>query len=332
MEKKKNPLTYRDAGVDIEAGEALVEKIKAKVKSTYGERVVAGVGGFASLYQCGDRYLAAGTDGVGSKLKLAFDLNIHHTIGIDLVAMCTNDILCTGATPLFFMDYLAIGRLDVSIAEKIVEGVLEGCHQAGAALIGGETAEMPGIYREGEYDLAGFAVGEVFPGKILDGNLITEGDTLIGLPSSGFHANGFSLIRKLLNEGEEDLKRELLAPTLIYEKQVRELLERELIHGLAHITGGGFLNIPRMNNTFDYFIEDDTFWREAPPFMKFIIKRSGLSLPELQRTFNMGLGLVLATSYPNQVLEYLKEKELKGYLLGSVRRGQGQVFFQGKKL
>ena len=231
-------MNYREAGVDIAAGEALVEKIKDKVKATYGPRVKAGVGGFASLYQCGDRFLAAGTDGVGSKVLLAQSLNEHSTIGIDLVAMCVNDILCVGARPLFFMDYLAVGKLEVSTAETIVEGITRGCHLSDAALIGGETAEMPGLYKPGEYDLAGFAVGEVAPEDVLDGNRIGEGDTLIALSSSGFHSNGYTLIQKLMGE-DEALKRELLTPTTIYWKALCKLLPTPHLHALAHITGGG---------------------------------------------------------------------------------------------
>ncbi len=330
--KGKKVLTYKEAGVDIEAGEDLVEKIKAKVRSTYGERVVSGIGGFACLYQCGDRYLAAGTDGVGTKLKLAQELGQHRTIGIDLVAMCVNDILCTGAKPLFFMDYLATGKLDVGVAEDILEGIVEGCRQSQAALIGGETAEMPGFYQPGEYDLAGFAVGEVFPDKVLDGNLIGEGDALIGLPSSGFHSNGYSLLRKLVEDKEIALKEKLLIPTRIYWSEVRDLLSKGLIHGLSHITGGGFLNISRMNNRFDYIVESDFYWREAPEFMKLIGERCGTSLSELHRTFNMGIGLVLATSNPDQVLDELQDKGIKGHLIGVVQKGEGHVILKGEKL
>jgi len=247
-------ITYKDAGVDIEKGDALVEKIKLKVKSTYGDRVRSGVGGFACLYEVGDRLLAAGTDGVGTKLALAKKLDKHDTIGIDLVAMCVNDILCTGAQPLFFMDYLATGKLDVDTANHVLDGIVEGCLQSECALIGGETAEMPGMYGNGEYDLAGFAVGEVKPADVLDGSRVNEGDVLIGLPSSGFHSNGYSLVRKLIKDDETALMQAALTPTKIYWKAIKGLLEKQLLNGVSHVTGGGLLNIPRINEGFAYQI------------------------------------------------------------------------------
>lgn len=232
---------YKDSGVNIEKGELLVAKIRRMVRSTYGERVREGVGGFASLYEMGDRLLAAGADGVGTKLRVAQILGRHDTIGVDLVAMCVNDILCTGARPLFFMDYLATGRLDLEIAEAVIRGIVFGCEQSGAALIGGETAEMPGMYGNGEYDLAGFAVGEVRSADLVDGSGVSPGDAMIGLASSGLHSNGFSFVRKLVGEGETGLLEEALTPTRIYVKIVLELLARfpGQIRGLAHITGGG---------------------------------------------------------------------------------------------
>ncbi len=318
------PMNYKEAGVDIAAGEALVKKIKHKVGATYGPRVKSGVGGFACLYQCADRLLAAGTDGVGSKVLLAQSLNQHSTIGIDLVAMCVNDILCVGARPLFFMDYLAVGKLELSIAEKIVEGITRGCHLSGAALIGGETAEMPDLYQPGKYDLAGFAVGEVAPEDVLDGNRIREGDTLIGLASSGFHSNGYTLIRKLMGK-DETLARELLTPTTIYWKALRELLSGKLLHALAHITGGGWQNIARANPRFDYVIENDEHWRAAPECMQFLCKKSKLPREELYHTFNMGIGMVLATPAPEEVLQHLHAQDMPAYDLGTVKTGTGRV-------
>lgn len=289
--------TYKDAGVDVEKGDLFVEKIKGMIGSTYNERVVSGAGGFAALYDMGDRYLASGTDGVGTKLKVAQKLNKHDTIGIDLVAMCVNDILCTGARPLFFLDYLASGKLDVEVSVEIIKGITEGCKQAGCALIGGETAEMPGMYKDGEYDLAGFAVGEVDKNKLIDGSNVEAGDKIFGLPSNGFHSNGYSLVRKLIKENEKELLEEVLAPTKIYVKEVLNLLKNvEGIKGLAHITGGGFDNIKRINSDFEYDITNDEFINNMPGCMKTICDRSGLSKEELLKTFNMGIGFVIVSS------------------------------------
>lgn len=315
---------YKKAGVDIEKGDELVERIKDKVKSTYGERVVAGVGGFACLYDMGDRMLAAGTDGVGTKLRLAQKLNQHNTIGIDLVAMCVNDILCTGAKPLFFMDYLACGSLDLGVSESIIEGIVEGCHQSECALIGGETAEMPGFYDDGDYDLAGFSVGEVYKNQLLDGGQILEGDTLLGLASSGFHSNGYSLIRKHITDDETKLMSNCLTPTRIYWKSLKKVLED--CHGLSHITGGGFNNIARMNKNFDYHIENLSFLDEKPMFMNTICERSGLSTRELFDVFNMGIGMVIATNRPEIVKEKIGSDETV-FDLGKITKGNGQVLF-----
>ena len=292
---KKN-ISYKDSGVDIEKGDELVNRIKKMVQKTYGERVYQGVGGFASLYEQGDRYLAAGTDGIGTKVLLAQQLGINDTVGIDLVAMCVNDILCTGATPLFFMDYLATGKLDVETSEALVKGVVDGCLQSESALIGGETAEMPGLYDDGEYDMAGFAVGEVAKDKVIDGSTIKAGDSLIGLYSSGFHSNGFSLVRKLINENEIDLKKGALTPTKIYWNSVKSLINNELLNGLAHITGGGFTNISRLNKSVDYNIERVPSIDELPWFMQDIIDRLDTPKEELYTTFNMGVGMILITS------------------------------------
>jgi len=312
-------ISYKDAGVDIDKGDQFVEKIKKKVLSTYNARVVEGIGGFACLYEMtGDRLLAAGTDGVGTKLKVAQNLNIHGTIGIDLVAMCVNDIICTGAKPLFFMDYLATGKLELEVSEAIIEGVVEGCLQSGAALIGGETAEMPGMYQNGEYDLAGFAVGEVDRSKLLDGSKIKEGDSLIALASSGFHSNGYSLIRKLIREEERDLLKEVLTPTKIYVKEIQALLEKDLITGAAHITGGGLYNIPRMNKNYSYEITNLPSLDEVPAVISEIANRSGLEKEELYKTFNMGMGMVVSTNCSGEVKALLKDMDVKFWEVGKV--------------
>jgi phosphoribosylformylglycinamidine cyclo-ligase len=319
-------LTYKDSGVDIEKGDALVEKIKGKVKKTYGDRVVGGVGGFACLYEVADRYLAAGTDGVGTKLKLAFDLNKHDTVGIDLVAMCVNDIICTGAKPLFFMDYLATGKLELETGEAIIEGIVEGCLQCESALIGGETAEMPGMYSEGEYDLAGFAVGEVFPANLLGGKRVMAGQSLVALRSDGFHSNGYSLIRRVLEKHEHPDKMSLLKPTKIYWKAVKGLLEENLVTGMAHVTGGGLLNIARMNDSLGYEISynveefREEFFNED---FRWIQEKGSISTKEMLKTFNGGIGLVMATSKPNDVLSHLKSIGEEGFLIGEITNKSG---------
>ncbi|MFT6069252.1 MAG: phosphoribosylformylglycinamidine cyclo-ligase [Bacteriovoracaceae bacterium] len=317
-------MDYKDAGVDIEKGDAFVEKIKSKVKKTYGSRVLEGVGGFACLYDMGeDRILAAGTDGVGTKLMLAQKLGVHNTVGIDLVAMCTNDVLCTGAKPLFFMDYLATGSLDVEAAASIVEGVVEGCLQSKAALIGGETAEMPGMYSDGEYDLAGFCVGEVYKKDLLGGDKVKEGHTLIALASSGAHSNGFSLLRKLIGDDEKDLLEMALTPTKIYEEELRPLIEKGLISSAAHITGGGLTNIARVNKNFDYKIHSLPGLDDISPIFSILKKRSNLEDKELYRTFNMGMGIVLSTDKPDEVLSLLDKKS--SWVIGEVVKGSGAV-------
>lgn len=320
-------LTYKDSGVDIEKGDALVESIKSKVKKTYGDRVESGVGGFACLYRTGDRLLAAGTDGVGTKLKLAFECNHHNTVGIDLVAMCINDILCTGATPLFFMDYLATGKLDLEVSEAILDGVVEGCMQSECALIGGETAEMPGMYAAGEYDLAGFGVGEVFPDQILGGERIKAGATILGLASNGFHSNGYSLLRKILEGESVEFKKKFLRPTKIYWKEVKPLLKDGLISGMSHITGGGLFNIPRMNEAMDYHLHSSLeAWREQyfDEDYCWVQDKAKLDTTEMLKTFNCGIGLVLVTDHPNEVKAILGVDNV--YDLGVVREGKGEVF------
>ena len=307
--------SYKDAGVDIEKGNNFIKRIETFIKSTYTDRVVGGVGGFCALYDMGDRYLASGADGVGTKLKLAQQLDVHDTIGIDLVAMCVNDILCCGAKPLFFLDYFSCGKLDVEVGESVVRGIVEGCKKSECALIGGETAEMPGIYTDGEYDLAGFAVGEVFKNHVLDGKRVCSGDYIIALPSSGFHSNGFSLIRKLIDPKEKKLLQACLRPTKIYTQEILALLEQfeADIHGLAHITGGGLDNIKRINSHFDYTFSEHSFIDRAPDFMQEIFSRSGLSHQELMKTFNMGIGFVVVTANL-KVCDFLEGS----YLLGRV--------------
>lgn len=319
------PISYKDAGVDIEKGDALVEKIKQKVASTCGPRVVSGVGGFACLYDIdGERMLAAGTDGVGTKLMVAQQCGIHNTIGIDLVAMCANDIVCTGARGLFFMDYLATGKLDLGVSEQIIDGIVEGCRQAKLALIGGETAEMPGVYEEGTYDLAGFAVGEVFKKDLIDGSLVQEGDYIVGIASTGIHSNGLSLARKLITPQEEAWK-ELLTPTKIYCSDI-DALERSSIHGLAHITGGGLCNVARINSNFDYRFDSVP---ALLPIFELLKQRSALSQKELYRTFNMGVGMVVVTSDPSYVQKMVKTES---WVLGRVEKGTGQVLLNGLAL
>ena len=314
-------ISYKDAGVDVGRGDEFIERIKEKVRSTYSARVVAGVGGFAALYDMGDRYLATGTDGVGTKLKLAQILDIHNTIGIDLVAMCVNDILCTGATPLFFLDYLACGKLQLPVAESIIEGIVEGCRQGKLALIGGETAEMPGMYEDDEYDLAGFAVGEVKKEDLIDGQKVKEGDQLVGVASSGIHSNGYSLVRALIDSNERELLRQALTPTKIYVPTVGSVLH--LVKGLAHITGGGVENIPRINENFDYHLSH--LPSDIPSIFSVLRERSGLAKDELYRTFNMGVGMVVVTDQAQRLIKELEIMGEKCWIMGEVKKGNGQV-------
>jgi len=303
-------LTYRAAGVDIDAGERLVENIKPFAKRTMRAGVLAGIGGFGALFEIArGRYrepvLVAGTDGVGTKLKLAFELNRHATIGIDLVAMSVNDILTQGAEPLFFLDYYACGKLDVPTATEVVKGIAAGCEQAGCALIGGETAEMPGMYPTGEYDLAGFAVGIVEKSRIIDGSGIAEGDVALGLASSGAHANGYSLIRKIIAVKGIDLSAKLhgrtlseviLEPTRIYVKPVLKLMAAVKVKGLAHITGGGLLeNVPRILPGRLAARLERAAW-PMPPLFAWLRDQGNVADPELYRVFNCGIGMVAVVS------------------------------------
>jgi phosphoribosylformylglycinamidine cyclo-ligase len=287
------PLTYRDAGVDIDAGDELVERIKPHVKRTMRPEVIGGLGGFGGLFAVPKGYtepvLVSGTDGVGTKLKVAFATGRHDTIGIDLVAMCVNDVAVSGAEPLFFLDYFASGKLDVEVGVAVVAGVAEGCRQAGCALIGGETAELPGMYTDGEYDLAGFAVGIVERAKILDGARIAPGDVVIGVASSGLHSNGYSLARRVLSTTTD--ADALLAPTRVYVKAIRAALAAGDVRGLAHITGGGLVENPPRVLADDLVMRlDESRWPLPAIFTK--IAAAGVTRAEMRRTFNCGLGLI----------------------------------------
>ncbi|HSF48242.1 MAG TPA: phosphoribosylformylglycinamidine cyclo-ligase [Burkholderiales bacterium] len=304
------PLTYAQAGVDIAAGDRLVERIKPLAARTRRAGVIAGIGGFGALFEIPKNYrdpvLVAGTDGVGTKLKLAFQLNKHDTVGIDLVAMNANDILTQGAEPLFFLDYFACSRLKVEVAEQVIAGIAAGCEQAGCALIGGETAEMPGMYAEGEYDLAGFAVGAVERSRIIDGRRIEPGDILLGLASSGAHSNGYSLIRKIIEAadlssdfGGCSLGEVLLAPTRIYVKPVLDLIANVDVKGLAHITGGGLIeNIPRILPENVAAVLDPESW-PRPAVFDWLQREGNLANAEMRRVFNCGIGMVLVAAPQN---------------------------------
>lgn len=338
-----SPLTYRDAGVDIEAGESLVERIKPLVQKTQRPECLGNIGGFGGLFELPiDRYrrpvLVSGTDGVGTKLKLAVILDRHDTIGIDLVAMCVNDVLVLGAEPLYFLDYFATGRLSPEHAQSVIAGIASGCETAGAALIGGETAEMPGMYSPGEYDLAGFCVGIVEKDQIIDGSHIRAGDQVLGLASSGLHSNGYSLARAVLERshttldnpiGETTLGEALLAPTRIYVRPILALLKAVPIHGIAHITGGGLPgNIPRiLPDNCDCRI-DATAW-PRPEIFQWLQSEGSIDDTEMLRTFNCGIGLVIIVSSDTaaQAHEMLEASGETVYRLGEVQAGgQGIVF------
>ena len=338
-----SPLTYRDAGVDIEAGESLVERIKPLVQKTQRPECLGNIGGFGGLFELPiDRYrrpvLVSGTDGVGTKLKLAVILDRHDTIGIDLVAMCVNDVLVLGAEPLYFLDYFATGRLSPEHAQSVIAGIATGCEAAGAALIGGETAEMPGMYSPGDYDLAGFCVGVVEKDQIIDGSHIRAGDQVLGLASSGLHSNGYSLARAVLERssatldqpiGETTLGEALLAPTRIYVRPILALLKAVPIHGIAHITGGGLSgNIPRiLPDNCDCRI-DTTAWPRSEIF-QWLQSEGSIDDTEMLRTFNCGIGLVIIVSSDTaaQAQQMLEASGETVYRLGEVQAGgQGIVF------
>ncbi len=334
------PLTYKDAGVDIDAGNELVERIKPLVKRTQRPEVLAGIGGFGGLFSLPPgRYrepvLVSGTDGVGTKLMLAQHLNQHRTIGIDLVAMCVNDVLVQGAEPLFFLDYFACGKLDNDVATDVIAGIADGCLLAGAALIGGETAEMPDMYSPGEYDLAGFTVGAVEREDMIDGSAISEGDIIIGIASSGPHSNGYSLIRKVLDrtgdaeiDGEPAAER-LLVPTRIYVKPVLALMEEVKVNGLAHITGGGITeNIPRALHGDLSAAIDTTSWEQGAVF-DFLQKHGNIETAEMRRTFNCGVGMVVVVNPANAIraIDLLNENGEQAWQLGTIVPGKQEVQF-----
>ncbi len=342
---------YKHAGVDIEAGYQAVERMKKHVARTTRPEVLGGLGGFGGLFQFpvhkyANPVLVSGTDGVGTKLKLAFLTGIHHTVGIDLVAMCANDILVVGAEPLFFLDYLATSKLDPNQIEQIVAGVAEGCVQAGCALIGGETAEMPGFYSKDEYDMAGFCVGVVDQDKMIDGTTITPGDVILGLPSSGLHSNGFSLVRKLLFSSDQvsldnpvidqplnkPLGEVLLTPTRIYVKAVQAVLGACPIAGMAHITGGGFIeNIPRMlPENCDAKIDLETW--PVHSIFSLLQKEGNLDLHMMYHTFNMGIGLVMVVKakYAERAINVLNDADEAVYIIGEIIPGGKQVQLGGR--
>lgn len=308
----KVSLSYRDAGVDIDAGDALVEAIKPFAKRTMREGVLGSIGGFGALFEISKKYqepvLVSGTDGVGTKLKLAFHLNRHDTVGIDLVAMSVNDILVQGAEPLFFLDYFACGKLDVPTATDVIKGIAKGCELAGCALIGGETAEMPSMYPDGEYDLAGFAVGAVEKSKIIDGTKIVPGDVVLGLASSGAHSNGYSLVRKIISVAQPDLNADfhgrkladvLMEPTRIYVKPLLALMASLEVKGMVHITGGGLVeNVPRVLQKNLVAVLHRDAW-SMPPLFTWLQQHGGVADDEMHRVFNCGIGMAVIVSKEN---------------------------------
>jgi phosphoribosylformylglycinamidine cyclo-ligase len=333
-------ITYRDAGVDIDAGDELVERIKPLVRRAQRREVLAGIGGFGALIELPPGYrhpvLVASTDGVGTKLRLAIDTGHHDTIGVDLVAMCANDVVVQGAEPLFFLDYYATGKLEVAVAESVVRGIVEGCVQAGAALVGGETAEMPGMYHGADYDLAGFCVGVVEKDAIIDGRAVAAGDTIIGLASSGPHSNGYSLIRKLIAvsgatpatvlEGHSLFER-LLAPTRIYAKPLLALLRALPVHGLAHITGGGLTdNIPRVLPDGLEAVLERRRWG-ADPVFAWLQRTARIDGAEMYRTFNCGIGMVAIVPpvHAAAAVELLGAHGESAHIIGEVRSGDRGV-------
>jgi phosphoribosylformylglycinamidine cyclo-ligase len=332
-------LSYRDAGVDIDAGDALVENIKPFARRTMRPEVLNGIGGFGALVEISKKYqepvLVSGTDGVGTKLKLAFDWNRHDTVGQDLVAMSVNDILVQGAEPLFFLDYFACGKLDVPQATDVIKGIATGCELAGCALIGGETAEMPGMYPVGEYDLAGFAVGVVEKSKIITGRTIAAGDVVLGLASNGAHSNGYSLVRKVLDvakpdldalfDGDKTLREVVMAPTRIYVKPLLALMEKLPVKGMAHITGGGITeNTPRVlpENT---VAEISAASWPLPKLFQWLQKEGGVEAQEMYRTFNCGIGMVVivAAEHADEATKLLADSGETVYRIGSVRERNG---------
>lgn len=339
-----NGLTYKNSGVDVTAGYEAVKRMKTHVQKTFTKEVISDLGGFSGMFaldksQLDEPVLVSGTDGVGTKLMIAFAMDKHNTIGEDCVAMCVNDILCQGARPLFFLDYIATGKLYPEKIASIVEGISNGCVKAGCALIGGETAEMPGLYGTEEYDLAGFAVGIVDKKKIISGKNIKKGDVLIGLPSSGIHSNGFSLVRKLffdvkkydvnqyIDELGSTLGEELIKPTKIYSNSLIELNEKFDIKGISHITGGGFYeNIPRMlSNGLRAVVNRKHV--EVPPIFNVMQKLGNIEIDEMYSTFNMGIGIIMAVEQKDadSIIKFLEAKDEKAYIIGEIIEGKRGV-------
>ena len=332
-------LSYRDAGVDIDAGDALIDAIKPFAKRTMREGVLGGIGGFGALFEISKKYkepvLVSGTDGVGTKLRLAFHLNRHDTVGIDLVAMSVNDILVQGAEPLFFLDYFACGKLDVATATSVIKGIAQGCEQSGCALIGGETAEMPSMYPDGEYDLAGFAVGAVEKSKIIDGSKIMPGDVVLGMASSGAHSNGYSLVRKIIDVAKPDLNADfhgrtladtLMAPTRIYVKPLLALMAAMEVKGMAHITGGGLVeNVPRvLRDNLTAVLHRDGW--VMPPLFQWLQKHGGVADAEMHRVFNCGIGMVVIVAKENAdaAIAQLRAAGETVTRIGEIRERQGK--------
>ena len=334
----KQSLSYKDAGVDINAGNALVERIKPEVKRTTRAEVIGGLGGFGALCAIPSKYkepiLVSGTDGVGTKLRLAIDLKKHDTIGIDLVAMCVNDLVVQGAEPLFFLDYYATGKLDVDVATDVVKGIADGCVLSGCALVGGETAEMPGMYHAGDYDLAGFCVGVVEKSEIIDGSRVKNGDALIALGSSGPHSNGYSLVRKVIDVAgvnpatelldNKPLSEHVLAPTKIYVKSVLALIKQADVHAIAHLTGGGFWeNIPRVLPKNTKAVIDEKSWK-WPSVFNWLQEKGNIDTYEMYRTFNCGVGMVIALPQEQveTALAILKQAGENAWLIGHIEHAE----------
>lgn len=341
-------MDYKQAGVDIEAGRDFVRRIKDKVASTHGVGVLGGIGGFGGCFELPPGYqqpvLVSGTDGVGTKLKIAHQLGIHDTVGIDLVAMCVNDILTLGATPLFFLDYIATGKLDKQQLESVIDGIVRGCKESGCALLGGETAEMPGFYQPGEYDLAGFAVGVVEKSLLIDGSQIQLGDVAIGLASSGIHSNGFSLVRKIVEThrlnwdyrcqqlGSQTLGEICLTPTRIYVKPVLEALKKGIaIKGMAHITGGGIPeNLPRCLPQDKSIVVNLDSWH-IPPIFRWLAEKGEVKFEDMLNTFNLGIGFVVIVT-PQQAeatRQHFQQAGIDSYVIGEVIEGKQSIQFAG---
>ena len=330
-------ITYKNSGVDKEEGYKSVSLIKEMVRGTYNKKVLDDLGSFGALYKLGkyrDPVLVSGTDGVGTKLKFAFHTKKYDTVGIDCVAMCVNDILCHGAKPLFFLDYLACGKLNAEVSSQIVKGVVDGCLDSKMALVGGETAEMPGFYKEGEYDIAGFAVGVVEKKEIINGEKIKEGNAVIALPSSGVHSNGFSLVRKLIKDFDEEFEGEkigeyLLRPTKIYVKPVQKILKKFKVKGMAHITGGGLIeNVPRViPDGLCAVIEKEKI--QVPEIFKYL-QSKGVPEDEMWGTFNMGIGFVLIVKMKDKekIIEKFKKYGENAYEIGTIEKGDSKIWLK----